>query len=106
MAALLAIYASNKNIYFVLIGIFPTVVFWFLDAYYLNQERKFRGLYNDVAEVSEKPKQIKPFEMRPDLYTDGKYSYCDSFCSATIRNLYLSIIVLLGLLFLYVKYLS
>jgi len=68
VSALLAIYASTKNNYFILSGIFPVIIFWFLDAYYLTQERKFRGLYDDVAEVSENSKQINPFSMRTDLY--------------------------------------
>lgn len=104
VSALLAIYASTKNSCFVLIGIFPTIIFWFLDTYYLTQERKFRGLYNDVAEVSENPKQIKPFEMRPDLYTKGKYSYWNVFWSRTIWKLYSSIIIILCGLFVYLKY--
>ncbi len=91
VSALLAIFASTKNDYFVLVAIFPTVVLWFLDAYYLMQERKFRGLYNDVAGVSEQPKQIKLFAMRPDVYTGGDYSYWSSFTSVTIASLHLSI---------------
>jgi len=106
VSAILAIYASTKNSYFVLCGIFPTVMFWFLDAYYLTQERKFRGLYDDVSGVSENPKQIKPFAMRPDLYTEGKYSYRDVFWSTTIWKLYLSIIVILVALFVYLKLLK
>jgi len=104
VSAILAIYASTKNCYFVLSAIFPTVIFWFLDTYYLTQERKFRGLYNDVAGVSEDPKQIRLFEMRPDLYTGGKYSYWDVFCSTTILKLYLALIIILGLLFIYLNY--
>ncbi len=61
VSALLAIFASTKNDYFVLAAMFPAVVLWFLDSYYLMQERKFRGLYDDVAGVSEQPKPIKPF---------------------------------------------
>ena len=99
-SALLAIFASTKNDYFVLVSIFPAVILWFLDAYYLTQERKFRGLYNDVAEICEQPKQIKLFAMRPDLYTGGKYSYWSSFTSATIMGLYLPICVCLVGLFL------
>lgn len=106
VSAILAIYASTKNSYFVLSGIFPTLIFWFLDTYYLTQERKFRGLYNDVAEVSENPKQIKLFAMRPDLYTEGKYSYWNVFWSTTIWKLYLTIIIILGCLFTYLKYLN
>lgn len=103
-SALLAIYASTKNHYFILAAIFPTIVFWFLDTYYLSQERKFRGLYNDVADVTDNPKQIKPFEMRPDLYTGCKYSFCSSFFSITILKMYLSISIILIILFVYFKF--
>ncbi len=99
VSALLAIFASTKNDYFVLAALFPTLVLWFLDAYYLSQERKFRGLYDDVAGISEKPKTIKPFAMRPNLYTGGKYSYWSSFSSETVGRLYLSISVGLAALF-------
>jgi len=44
LSALLAIFASTKNNYFFLAAAFPTLIFWFLDAYYLNQERKFGGV--------------------------------------------------------------
>jgi len=104
VSAILAIYASTKNYYFVLSAIFPTVIFWFLDTYYLTQERKFRGLYNDVAGVSDNPKQIKLFAMRPDLYTGGKYSYWDVFWSTTIWKLYLTIIIALGGMFVYLNF--
>ena len=98
VSATLALYASTKNDYFILIGVFPAFIFWFLDAYYLTQERKFRGLYNDVAGVSENPFDIKLFAMRPDLYTkehDKKYDFWDVFWSPTIWKLYLPIIVML-----------
>ena len=104
VSALLAIYASTKNNYFFLAAIFPTIVFWFLDAYYLNQERKFRGLYNDVAGVTDKPKEIKLFAMRPDLYTAGNYSYLSSFFSITILTMYLAIIATLVGFFSYFEF--
>ena len=99
VSALLAVYASTKNNHFVLVGILPTMIFWFLDAYYLNQERKFRGLYDDVADITDHPKQIKLFAMRPDLYTGGTYSYWSAFFSLTVSTLYLSIIVIVVGLF-------
>jgi len=95
VSAILALYASTKNHDFVLVAILPVLIFWFLDAYYLTQERKFRGLYNDVAGITEHPQEIKLFAMRPDLYTDGKYSYWDVFGSVTILSLYLPVIVIL-----------
>lgn len=101
VSALLAVFASTQNKHFVLVAILPAVIFWFLDAYYLWQERKFRGLYNDVAGISDKPKEVKLFAMPVNLYTGGKYSYWNVFFSVTILLLYLPVIViLLGIYFL------
>ena len=104
VSATLALYASTKNECFILVGVFPSLIFWFLDAYYLTQERKFRGLYNDVAGVSEKPFDLKPFAMRPDLYVGGNYRYCKVFWSTTIWKMYLSIILILISIFIYIKF--
>ena len=103
VAALLAVFASTKNDHFVLVAVFPSVVLWFLDSFYLMQERKFRGLYDDVAGISEEPRALKPFAMRPDLYTGGKYSYWSSFSSTTVATLYIAISVGLIVLFVYLK---
>jgi len=99
-SALLAIYASTQNNRFVLVAIVPTIIFWFLDTYYLWQERKFRGVYNDVAGITNINK-IALFAMRPDLYTGGKYFYFNVFFSVTIVWVYLPVIgILLGIYFL------
>ena len=106
VSATLALYASTKNDCFVLVGVFPAFIFWFLDAYYLTQERKFRGLYNDVAGISKKPFDLKPFAMRPDLYTSErckKYGYWNVFRSTTIWKLYLPVIIMLTGIFIYLK---
>jgi len=103
-SALIAIFASTKNNYFFLVAVFPTLLFWFLDSYYLNREIKFRGLYNDVAGVSDEPKEIKLFAMRPDLYVGGKYSYWSAFFSITILKMYLTIIIILISIFLYFEF--
>ena len=55
ISSILAIYAaqantgciSNKKI--LLIAIVPTILFCFLDAYYLSLEKSFRDLYNEIA---------------------------------------------------------
>ena len=97
VAALIAVYASTLKISFIFIGIAPTLIFWFLDTYYLQQERKFRGVYNDVAGVCDKPKEIKPFEMPIQKYKGGTYCFFNVFKSKTIIWFYLSIIILLVL---------
>ena len=106
VAAFLAIYASSKNNYFLLSSIFPVIVFWFLDSYYLSQERKFRGLYNDVSGVNDNPQNIKRYEMRPDLYTGDHYSYFSAFFSTTILLVYVPILLSLTALFVYFQYFS
>ena len=100
VSAILAVFVSTDNNYFILAAIFPAIVLWFLDSFYLMQERRYRGLYNDVAGITENPKVIKLFEMRPDLYTGGKYSFFSSFFSKTILLIYL--LISIGLLLLFI----
>ena len=99
--ALLGTYANTNNKLLIILAIFPTIIFWYLDAYFLRQERKFRGVYSDVAGISDDPKPIKPFEMPIQLYTEEKYSLGNVFGSATLLTLYVSVIViLLGIYFI------
>ncbi len=95
VSALLAIYASTNNGKFALVAIIPTLLFWGLDAYYLQQERKFRGMYNDAAGLSKTGKKIEPFAMPLNEYEGGKYSFLDVFGSVTIMPLYMLVILIL-----------
>lgn len=109
VSACLALSVSTKNHIFVFVGVFPTAIFWFLDAFYLMQERRFVGLYNELAGVKEKPedpelKDLLPFEMNPTRYTKkygDEYGYWNVFGSTTIYNLYFSVITMLVVLFIF-----
>ena len=90
VSALLAIYAQSQNGLYPLFGLLPVFIFWGLDTYYLWQERKFRGLYNDVAGVTHN-NEIALFAMRPDLYTGKKYAYWNVFKSISVLPLYLPV---------------
>lgn len=103
VSALLALYASSSNSNYVFVAIVPAIVFWFLDAYYLQQERKFRGLHEDIVNGND---NIKPFSMSISDYkydkTDSnskskskKYCYWNVFFSPTILPLYGIIVVAL-----------
>ena len=83
VSALLAIYASTANVLFVFLSITPTLLFWFLDTYYLQQERKFRGVYNNVCELKNDV-EIKPYEMPIQKFVGGQYCFCKVFWSKTI----------------------
>jgi hypothetical protein len=100
VAALLAIYADSKNSVFIAVAVFPVLLFWLLDAFYLQQERKFRGIYNDVAGISkgEGRQSILPFEIPLEKYNGGSYSYYSSFKSKTIAPLYglISVFLIIG----------
>ncbi len=95
VSALLAIYASTSNITFIFIAILPALLFWGLDSFYLQQERKFRGVYNTIIEVVKVDFQIKPFEMPIHKFKGGKYSFMNVFISITQIGLYLFLILLL-----------
>lgn len=82
---------------FILIAIPVTVLFWLLDAYYLQQERKFRGIYNDVAELTDEDSRIhiREFEMPLHRYKGWKYSFFRAFlCSGVTTTIYVLIILL------------
>ena len=53
VSALFALAASSKLPALALVGLFPALVLWVLDGYFLWQERLFRGLYTDVSAKSE-----------------------------------------------------
>ena len=102
VSALLALYANSENVVYVLVAIVPAIIFWFLDAYYLQQERKFRGVYNDVAGLTSEDSrvEIRDFEMPIQKYQCGKYCYFNVLFSKTIFPLYG--IVIAGLTIAYI----
>ncbi len=104
ISAFLGFYVNTKNLNFLLIAIIPTFLFWFLDAYYLQQSRKFRGIYDVIIGVKNVAFQIQPFEMPLDKFYEGKYSYCDVFFSKTKRGLYGTVVLLLVIFCLVIKF--
>ena len=41
VSALLSLYDSSEKPVYIIIAVVPTVIFWFWDAYYLQQECRF-----------------------------------------------------------------
>lgn len=98
VTALLAISINSKNSWFIVLAILPTVVLWFLDAYYLNTERKFRALYNEIAGITSKKNELKDFEMSIDDFRKGICPYFKVLISPTIILIYSTLILLLILI--------
>lgn len=105
IAAFCAVYAAKPNVIFIFISIIPTLMFWTLDAYYLQQERKFRFIYDNVCGL--KALMTVPLFSMPidkikeiinlDKETKKKLRYCNAFWSESICNIYLSLILLLAI---------
>jgi hypothetical protein len=95
-----AIFGLNKDgidFKIVWIGIFLIFIFWALDAYFLAQERYFRGRYDEVRE-----KEIDEIDFSMKLEGDltSQMHWFVSFSSVTLRLYYLSllgVIVLFGI---------
>ncbi len=103
VAALLALFASTKNIAFLYINALPVLLFWVLDATYLQIERKFRTLYKEA--VKSQP-SIPIYEMNfnhPALPKEDKNRYLKVLGSATIWPFYLLLLVVSGLCIFFIQ---
>ena len=77
------------------------VVFWFLDAYYLKQEKLFRELYNKVSKISDD--SLVDFSMNTSEFKEKVSAIpCLMIKNISITPLYLSITVVLLVLILIV----
>ena len=102
VAALLALSAATQEkVAFLSISFVPIIVFWILDGYYLWQERLFRAIYNAVCEKTED--EIK-FEMNPMDFVGGRNTWFLTIFSKTIILFYLSLIITMALVAMYLIY--
>ena len=53
IVGMFALASIDTDKHYFVIAYIPTIVFWFLDSYYLQLERKFRVLYNKKSEQSQ-----------------------------------------------------
>jgi hypothetical protein len=102
VTGILAVYTTTQNSCYILICILPIITFWILDTYYLLQERKFRGLYNDVAGINNN-QTIRPYEMNIRFYKKGKYCFGNVLFSTSIVLLYLTLIIIMIGMYVLVK---
>ena len=102
VAALLALSSvTQEKIALVLISFLPIILFWILDAYYLWQERLFRTVYNAVRKKNEN--EID-FEMNPMDFVGGPNTWLSTIFSKTIVVFYLSLMVTMISVAIYLIY--
>jgi hypothetical protein len=72
----------------VLVALAPTLIFWWMDAYYLWQERLFRGLYADAARrardgAAGEP-EVKLFDLSTNAYRKATGSWWGALFQPTV----------------------
>lgn len=96
ITVLVAIFAFSRqdisHYLLMFITLLPVIVFWFLDGYFLYQERLYRGLYNDV--IKKEPKDID-FSMGAYKYHNNqKNNKTSSIFSETLIAFYLPLLII------------
>lgn len=72
----------------------PVVIFWLLDAYYLQQERKFRCIYNNLTGNPTSCKvRIRPFAMPIKDIKGKEFNVVSSMFSKTECILYVPLLL-------------
>jgi hypothetical protein len=89
-AALYAYAASRSSWQIALPAPLPAIAFWYLDSYYLRQERAFRLLFEDVRNMSPGTERfsmnINPYIKKASIFKTGT--------SRTILPFYSTIIII------------
>ncbi len=101
VSAIFTISISKENFYILLVALLPIILFWFLDAYYLTQERRFRGLYDQAIK---KESSLGAFEMNTSSFRLGQYRYFKVLSSKTISSLYITMIIVVLIMFCLIQY--
>ena len=92
VAGLFALSGKDANQFYYLVTYIPIVVFWYLDAYYLCQERMYRNLYEKVRKLDEDKIDFSMNAATKEFQTD-KTTVANCFLSKTILGFYLPLAV-------------
>ncbi|MDE2031044.1 MAG: hypothetical protein KGI58_02155 [Patescibacteria group bacterium] len=100
IAGIFALSAKDANHKYIWLALFPIFIFWVLDGYYLLEERLFRSLYNHVRKLE--GKEID-FSMNTKPYRNEiGNNLCATFCANTISFFYLSLIIVLIIIYFFI----
>lgn len=101
VSALMTLAAKDSNLIVIFLAYFPALAFWFLDGYFLWQERLFRALYDYVRNLNE---ENIDFSMNTSIVKDKVDSWNKVSLSKTLRIFHgvvlFSIIIVMLLLIL------
>lgn len=81
VSALFALSAKDVDVRFVLIAYFPAIVFWILDGFFIDQEKRYRQLYALVIKDSD---EVPKLEMNTTKIKDIKGSWTSAIFTKTL----------------------
>ncbi len=91
--------ASNKDSHalLVLVALLPVIMFWWLDGFFLHQERLFRKLYDHVRLLEE---DKIDFSMDTSPFQDSVKTVSQVTWSTTLKKFHLPIVTIVGFVFI------
>jgi uncharacterized membrane protein len=89
IVALFTLSAKDANSNYFLIAYFLVIIFWFLNGYFLSQERLFRALYDHVRKLDESKID---FSMNTSSFKTSKNNWLCSIFSQTLLIFYLTLV--------------
>lgn len=98
VSALFAFATKETNIQYILITYISTPLFWFLDGYYLSQERQYRELYNVVRGKDEADID---FDLNAKLYNKGRNMWIPCVFSTILLIFYGTLILITLIIIVY-----
>lgn len=96
VSAILALAAKEPNKLFIAVAIFPVIMFWILDGYFLYQERLFRKLYDSVIKI-EDDNSIN-YSMNTTEYQNN-IAWGEAIFSATLNLFYIFMMISVAAIF-------
>lgn len=100
VAAILSLESKHPDRKTIYISFIPVIIFWVLDGIYLYKERMFRSLYEHVRKL---PENEIDFNMDTDKFYGSKNSWIASLFSSTIGIFYISLIISITLVIVFIK---
>lgn len=87
IAGIFALAGKDTDELYFLVAYIPIIVFWFLDSYYLLQERLYRALYDKIRQL---PENEIDFSMKASSkeFKSDKNTFLNCFCSITVLGFY------------------
>lgn len=97
VAAVLGFATKDSKPMYVWLAAIPTLSFWALDGFYLNQEQLYRRLYDAVRQTDEGKID---FSMNTTPFKK-KWDWIKSIFSKTLLPFYLTILIVIGIVLLW-----